>query len=97
MNMLDLQSMESQEIKIKWIDGELVSVNEPTFAMFKKLSNINQDDNEGIGKVLVEMLNNNTSAKKFKASDLDPLNSGQLTALIQKLMGQKEVADQDPN
>ncbi|KFN93655.1 hypothetical protein TMUPMC115_0253 [Tetragenococcus muriaticus PMC-11-5] len=34
--MLDLQAIESREIKIKWIDGELVSVNEPTFALFKK-------------------------------------------------------------
>ena len=95
--MLDLQAIESQEIKIKWIDGDLVSVNEPTFRMFKKMSNVDQADDEGIGKVLVEMLNNNTSSKKFKLSDLDPLTTGQITALIKKLTGQKEAADQHPN
>ncbi|KFN93656.1 hypothetical protein TMUPMC115_0254 [Tetragenococcus muriaticus PMC-11-5] len=50
-----------------------------------------------MGKVLIEMLNNNTSSKKFKLSDLDPLSTTQLTALMQKLMGRKEAADQDPN
>lgn len=95
--MLDLQAIESREIKIKWIDGELVSVNEPTFALFKKMSKTDQTNDEAMGKVLIEMLNNNTSSKKFKLSDLDPLSTTQLTALMQKLMGQKEVADQDPN
>lgn len=95
--MLDLQAIESKEIKIKWIDGELVNVNEPTFALFKKMSSTDQSDDVAMGKVLIEMLNNNTSSKKFKLSDLDPLNTGQLQALIQKLLGRKEEADQDPN
>lgn len=97
MYMLDLQAIESKEIKIKWIDGELVNVNEPTFALFKKMSSTDQSDDVAMGKVLIEMLNNNTSSKKFKLSDLDPLNTGQLQALIQKLLGRKEEADQDPN
>lgn len=95
--MLDLRQIENVSTKITWTDGELVTINQPTFGMFKELATIDEDDVTAQGKFLVKVLNNNTSGRKFKESDITDLNLSQTQAILQAVVNIKDQADKNPN
>lgn len=95
--MLDLRQIENVTVQITWVDGELITINQPTFGMVKKMSTIDEDDIAAQADLLVDLLNNNTSARKFKFADVKDLNLQQTQAVLQAVMNVKEEADENPN
>lgn len=94
--MIDLRTMTGKTTELIWTDGSVVNVNEPNVKMVAKASEIDADDFKQIVPVLVTLLNNNTSNKKFKNSDMEDLTMDQLSAVSKALFNSIEEAENDP-
>lgn len=81
------------------IGGELIKVNEPSIGMVKRFSKIedNEDGLESQINMVVEILNNNTSAKKFTRAQLDIFTPRILKAIINEVLGSIRDTDNNPN
>jgi len=88
--------MTGKTTELIWTDGSVVNVNEPNVKMVAKASEIDADDLKQIVPVLVTLLNNNTSNKKFKNSDMEDLTMDQLSAVSKALFNSIEEAENDP-
>lgn len=94
--MINLQEIQNKQIEFVWIDGSFIKLNQPTVKMMTDLGAVGEDD-EAMYKVLVKILNNNTSAKKFKNEDLENLTMQTLTALIKMVTDFQVEVDNHPN
>ncbi len=95
--MLDLQKLSEKSIQIIWVDGSVVSLNQPTFKAIKKIVQIDEYDIDEMEKAVLTVLNNNTSARKFKTSDIEALTMEQMLAVIREVIDFKEEVDNHPN
>ncbi|MBS4535835.1 hypothetical protein GOQ29_09430 [Clostridium sp. D2Q-14] len=94
--MIDIDKYIDRTIALK-INGEVIKIQEPSIKLIKKFTALDGlEDDEILDKqseLVTEILNNNTSAKKFKVNDIDKLPVSAIKAIIESIV---EV-DQDPN
>ena len=102
--MLDLDLINEKIIEIK-INKVVVKVNQPTFALAKKvrayersIATITEDEiYKQQEDILLEFLNNNSSDDKFKKEDIDKLTFSAIRALYSGLRAAIVGAETDPN
>lgn len=81
------------------INGKIVSVNPLSVKMVKKLIALEKLDQDKVFdeqiKLITEILNNNTSAEKFRIQDVENLSVKALTAIIKFFMGTQEEIEKN--
>lgn len=88
--------MQSKTIDIIWVDGQLLKLNQPTIALVREMENV--DDNmESVVDIVLKIVNNNTSAKKFQKNQIENLSLTVLKAIVQEVANFKVEADNHPN
>lgn len=95
--MLNLQTLNNISIPITWIDGTLVKLNQPSFKFMKDVVTVQEDDIDGMSKVVLDIMNNNTSGRKFKKAEVEGLNISQVMAIVGEITNFKAAVDSDPN
>ena len=95
--ILDLQAYNELSIPIKWVDGSLVKVNQPTLKIMKKITAVDESDIGAMEVAVLDILNNNSSARKFTKKDTEILNITQFMSIVEAVVHFKEEVDQDPN
>lgn len=95
--MLDLQTYNDLSIPIKWTDGTLIKVNQPTLKFMKKVTSIDESNIDGMADAVLELLNNNSSSREFTKKDVESLNVKQFMAITEEVIYFKEQVDSDPN
>lgn len=78
------------------INGELVKVNEPSYAALQEFEKAGEEGMDGITRVVVKILNNNSSAVKFTEKEVKSWNKGKLNAVIAAIADEKAVVDNNP-
>lgn len=99
--MLDIDIIINKSHKIK-IFGELINVNQPSVKMLQDFNaSMSADDGVDIFDAqqdfVLKILNNNTSARVFKKSEIESLPSSALNAVIDEISRGVKAADNDPN
>lgn len=92
--MIDLFNMKESIIQLKWIDGNLIMMQPPTM---KLITQISTKDVEIQKNALLEMLNRNTSARKFTIKDINNLSIQQYKAVIEGLAKHSAEVENHPN
>ncbi|XZM78705.1 hypothetical protein ACSXAB_13925 [Clostridium perfringens] len=95
--MIDLDFYTARSIDFK-IDGEIVRVQEPPAKIIKKMTSLGKlkDEEKMLDKqyeIVVDILNNNTSSKKFTKEIVENYPQSMINAIISeitKLMGDLE-------
>lgn len=94
--MIDIDKYIDRTIAIK-INGELLKVQEPPVKLVKKFAALDGMDDvqvlEEQSNIVAEILNNNTSGKKFKPSQIDNLPASAIKAIVEAVM----KSENDPN
>ncbi|KXS65750.1 hypothetical protein AWJ02_01465 [Listeria monocytogenes] len=94
--MLDLQQLQAKTIDIKWIDGTLLCVNQPTVSIVKKIES-SDGKLEAFVNILHEIVNNNASGRKFDKKEIEKLPLLAIKALASEIANFKDEADNHPN
>lgn len=99
--MLDLDKYLNQGLDIK-INGEVVSVKQPTAAMVKEIRKIENSTNgkndlDNKSKITQLLLDNNTSGKKFTIEDVDKIPFKVQDIIMGEIFKFIAEADNDPN
>lgn len=95
--MLNLQTLNNISIPITWTDGTLIKLNQPSFKFMKDVVSVQEDDIDGMSKVVLDIMNNNTSGRKFKKAEVEDLNISQVMAIVGEITNFKTEVDSDPN
>ncbi|MBE6055838.1 hypothetical protein [Clostridium sp.] len=99
--LIDLDKYINRTIDFK-INGELIKVQELTPSLFKKVSEYEMtEDPEKIYEkqvdLVTEMLNRNTSGKKFTTKDLDKLPQSAVNKIYISIVSFTKEPLNDPN
>lgn len=99
--MIDLDILKERTIDFK-LDGELIKVKEPTAKMVKKIlsiENVKEDEKvyDETYKVVAEILNNNTSNKKFTADKLLNYPQSVTMKILEELLKSIGSTEENPN
>ncbi len=92
--MIDLFNVKESIIQLKWIDGNLIMVQPPTM---KLITQITTKEVEAQKNALLQMLNRNTSARKFTMQDINDLSIQQYKAVIEGLAKHSAEVENHPN
>lgn len=95
--MLNLAELK-HDLKLVWVDGEEITIKEPTFAMINQFM-ISFDENEDLKEVipiLTALVNNNENHRVFSEKDLEELTVTQMGALSNLFINYVEEIDNDP-
>lgn len=95
--MLNLAELK-HEFKLVWVDGEEITIKEPTFAMINQFMTL-FNDNEGLEEIiplLTALLNNNENHRVFSEKDLEELTVTQMGALVKLFVDYIDGIDKDP-
>lgn len=81
--------------------GELVKVNQATAKMVKKIASLEKyQEGEILDKqieIVTDILNNNTSGKKFKVSDIENLPQRVINTIMKEFTNSIADTEEDPN
>lgn len=99
--LIDLDKYINRTIEFK-LNGELIKVQELTPSMFKKVSSYEMtEDPEKIYEkqveLVTEMLNRNTSGKKFTTKDLEKLPQSAVNKIYISIVSFTKEPLNDPN
>lgn len=97
----DLDILMDKTIDFK-LNGDLIKVNQLSYKMVRKLDAINKIENEEekLDKqmlFIVEILNNNTSCKKFKNTDIEKLPFPVITKILEDVAKSIYGIESNPN
>ena len=99
--MIDLDILMDKTLDFK-LNEELVKVNQPSMKMIKKFNTLSSlsDEAEILDKqteLIVEILNNNTSGKKFKTSEVDNFPLPVIKTIINTISNDINGTENNPN
>lgn len=94
--MINLQALSEKTIDFIWLDGTELHVTQPSIRFVNK---VDRADNtiENCQKLAKEFLNDNREGRKFTDEEIAQLNSAQLTAILNSVLGFAYEVDNDPN
>lgn len=98
--VVNLDSILNQSFKFM-LGGEVINVNQPSIKMVRKFtSDMSKEDADVIGAQLdfaCEILNNNSSSKKFSKAEVERLPTSVINTLVNTISNGIAEADNDPN
>ncbi|EAV9864765.1 phage tail assembly protein [Listeria monocytogenes] len=94
--MLNLQQLQAKTINIVWVDGETISLNQPTVKIIRKIE-VSGGELEGVVDAVHEIINNNASGRKFSKKEIEELPMHALKAIASEVAEFKAEADNNPN
>ncbi|HDI3121687.1 hypothetical protein FDA77_00855 [Clostridium botulinum] len=98
--MIDLDILMDKTLDFK-LNGELIKVNQPSMKIIKKFNTLSSlSEAEILDKqtdVIVEILNNNTSGKKFKPSEVDNFSLPVINTIVNTVTNNINGTENNPN
>lgn len=94
--MINLQALSEKTIDFIWLDGTELHVTQPSIRFVNKVDRA-ENTIENCQKLAKEFLNDNREGRKFSDEEIAQLNSAQLTAILNSVLGFAYEVDNDPN
>lgn len=94
--MINLQALSEKTIDFIWLDGNELHVTQPSTRFVNKVDRA-ENTIENCQKLAKEFLNDNREGRKFTDEEIAQLNSAQLTAILNSVLGFAYEVDNDPN
>lgn len=100
--MINLDNVMNQTIDFM-LKGELIKVQQPSTKLVKKFTQFEGSElkpNETFDKqveLITEIMNNNTSARKFTQSEIEALPQKVLSIIIKEITNSISAVENDPN
>lgn len=94
--MINLQALSEKTIDFIWLDGTELHVTQPSARFVNKVDRA-ENTIENCQKLAKEFLNDNREGRKFTDEEIAQLNSAQLTAILNSVLGWAYEVDNDPN
>ncbi|MEO5294303.1 hypothetical protein [Enterococcus cecorum] len=94
--MINLQALSEKTIDFIWLDGTELHVTQPSTRFVNKVDRA-ENTIENCQKLAKEFLNDNREGRKFTDEEIAQLNSAQLTAILNSVLGFAYEVDNDPN
>lgn len=99
--VIDLDSILSKTFQFK-LHGELINVNQPPVSLVKKfgaMANVESEEEifDKQAELVCEIMNNNTSSKKFTKTNILALPQEVLTIIITTITEGVTEAEENPN
>jgi hypothetical protein len=94
--VINLQELIEKTIDFIWIDGSELHIPMPS-ARFVNKVNRAENEFERIYELTLEFINTNKEGRVFTISDIENLNSVQLTAILSAAIGVINEVDEHPN
>lgn len=96
MPIIDLQALTEQTIDFKWLDGEVIHVPQPSARFVNKVDRA-ENTIPKAQELVLEFLQTNKEKREFTKSEIENLNSAQLTAILMAVLGFAQEVDSHPN
>lgn len=100
MSIVDLDAIINKKFKFR-LGGELINCNQPSIKMVREYNaSVMVDDAdifEAQEEFALKILNNNTSAKKFKKADIEAMPNEAIVMIINTISEGVSEAESNPN
>ncbi|MCH4162444.1 MAG: hypothetical protein LKF39_05860 [Lactococcus raffinolactis] len=94
--VINLQELIEKTIDFIWIDGTELHIPMPSTRFVNKVNRA-ENEFERIYDLTLEFINTNKEGRVFAISDIENLNSVQLTAILSAAIGVINEVDEHPN